>query len=473
MPASSSRVLQWLSLVGVIWLQSINGTNTNFPAYSSQLKHALSMSQLQLNNLAFASDAGKLFGWFSGLAVAYLPLWLVLIIGSTIGLVGYGFQYLSITNHIPTLSYWQVFCLTVLAGNSICWINTVSYVVSIRNFPQNRQAAVGVTSSYQGLSAKIYTDVVGALFSSTKTAKGYLLLNSVLPLAVCVITSPFVRDIDDIQRLKNNHMDAGFVVLFVITIVTGVYSVISSLGLLVSSSALNNVIGTGVLLLVPLAIPVMAKIRELGLLEKWNLNRERRVCDFTIDEESNVGLVFLNNLGQIAESRGSSRTSSLVSLSSSFGFFGRLMPSLLDYHFSRRKYVVSRPALIAVLVAPMAGSFLLLLNSTNLSLYISTAIIGVCTGAITSISVSTTQELFGDKNFSVNHNVLVVNIPIGSFVFGYFAALVYRREGNGDGKCMGTECYEKTFLLWGFICSLGTVLAIVLYVRTRKFSSSR
>ena len=115
----------------------------------------------------------------------------------------------------------------------------------------------------------------------------------------------------------------------------------------------------------------------------------------------------------------------------------------------------------------------MLLNSTNLSLYVSRAIIGVCTGAITSISVSTTQELFGDKNFSVNHNVLVVNIPIGSFVFGCFAAFVYRKEGNGDGKCMGTECYEKTFLLWGFICSLGTVLAIVLYVRTRKFYTSR
>lgn len=182
-------------------------------------------------------------------------------------------------------------------------------------------------------------------------------------------------------------MDAGFVIMFVITIVTGVYSVISSLGLLVSSSALiNNVIGTGVFLLAPLAIPAAEKIRGV-MSEKWNLNRERKVYDFTIEElggirvgdrdlgvkdeegddhdvdivgvreeigvkkmlirldfwlyffvyfsSATLGLVFLNNLGQIAESRGSSRTSSLVSLSSSFGFFGRLVPSLLDYHFSR------------------------------------------------------------------------------------------------------------------------------------------
>ena len=48
---------------------------------------------------------------------------------------------------------------------------------------------------------------------------------------------------------------------------------------------------------------------------------------------ASLGLVFLNHLGQIAASRGYSGTA-LVSLSSSFGFFGRLIPSLVDY-FSR------------------------------------------------------------------------------------------------------------------------------------------
>lgn len=135
--------------------------------------------------------------------------------------------------------------------------------------------------------------------------------------------------------------------------------------------------------------------------------------------------------------------------------------------------MVSRPALIAILVAPMGGAFFLLLNSTNVSLYISTAIIGVCTGAITSVSVSTTTELFGAKNFSVNHNVLVANIPIGSFVFGYVAALLYRKEGNGHGKCMGTKCYRSSFVIWGSLCFLGTILALILYARTRKFYSRR
>jgi len=136
--------------------------------------------------------------------------------------------------------------------------------------------------------------------------------------------------------------------------------------------------------------------------------------------------------------------------------------------------LISRPAAcIAALMAPMAGAFFLLLNTTNISLYISTAIIGVCTGAITSISVSTTTELFGTRNFSVNHNVVVANIPIGSFIFGYSAALIYHREGDGYGKCMGMQCYGNTFIIWGSVCLFGTFLALVLYARLRKFYSHR
>lgn len=383
-----STALQWLSLVGIIWLQSVNGTNTNFPAYSSQLKQLLSISQFQLNTLAFASDAGKLFGFFSGIAALYLPLWLVLLIGSTLGLIGYGVQYLFITDYISSLSNVHIFFLTVLAGNSICWLNTVCYVVSIRNFPSDHQVAVGLTTSYQGLSAKVYTVLVEAFFSSpTKRANAYLLLNAVLPLSVCVITAAFVRDIGvGIYR----SLKGGFIVIFSITISTGLYAVISSLGSVSSRlPSLENAIGILVFISVPIVVPLAEKIKEMFAVD-WPLNREIKVHSFTTQElhsgdivervengvvkvgndggetrevkmvgvkeeigvkvmlmrvdfwlyffvyffGATIGLVYLNNLGQIAESRGCSATSSLVSLSASFGFFGRLMPSLTDY-FSR------------------------------------------------------------------------------------------------------------------------------------------
>ncbi|KAK8551035.1 hypothetical protein V6N13_119528 [Hibiscus sabdariffa] len=530
--------LQWLSLVAIIWLQSINGTNSNFPAYSSQLKYLLSISQIQLNNLAFASDAGKLFGWISGIAANHLPMWLVLILGSALGLIGYGVQYLFLTGHVSNLSYGAIFFLTVLAGNSICWINTVCYIVTIKNFPLDRQLAIGLTGSYLGLSAKIYTDIVDVVFpySAMERAKAYLILSSVLPFAVSTVSAPVVKVINVV---KTNRAKAAFILILVITTATGAFAVLGSLGSASRSlSPLTSAAGMAALLLAPLLIPLglglRQQIKQVVAARILNrLNREEKVY---IEEFNNVsmenlesgmkevngelsqsysgddnvsetnetisvmeeigvkvmlrrlsfwlyffvylfgitlGLVFLNNLGQIAESRGCS-ASALVSLSSSFGFFGRLVPSVVDYFFSRSKYMISRTAFVVALMTPTGVAFFLLLVKDNaeLWLYISTAIIAVCTGAITSISVSLTTEFFGTKNFGINHNVVVANIPIGSFLFGYLAATVYRREGNAEGKCFGMECYKKTFVLWGTLCFIGTFLALILYCRTRKFYNS-
>ncbi|KAL2488564.1 protein NUCLEAR FUSION DEFECTIVE 4-like [Forsythia ovata] len=129
-----------------------------------------------------------------------------------------------------------------------------------------------------------------------------------------------------------------------------------------------------------------------------------------------------------------------------FCFFGRLIPSVHDYFFSKSKYMVSRPAAMACMIIPMCGAFVLLVNKQDIWLYISTAIIGICTGAITTISVSTTTQLFGTKNFGVNHNILVSNIPIGSFLFGDFAALLYSTQKlSGQDNCIGHKCYQTYF----------------------------
>ncbi|GAA0175301.1 hypothetical protein LIER_28497 [Lithospermum erythrorhizon] len=526
--------LQWLSLIGTIWLQCITGTNTNFPAYSTQLKKILSLSQTQLNNLAFASDAGKLLGWISGIAASYLPLWLVLFIGSSLGLIGYGVQFLFLADKISSLSYVHIFLLTMLAGNSICWLNTVCYIVTIKNFPLDRQLAVGISTSYVGLCAKIFTDIVDVVNTSSASsrAENYLLLNAILPLIVCFFSAPLLRELN---LAKSRNLVGGFVCLFVITIVTGSYAVISSLDAPFVNKLPNlvDVIVMGVLLVAPLLVPAAEKIRETMQKKCW-VRREMRVhailpeqeivasgsstsfpssfmeiesqndvaeergngrmvCGVGVKEEvgvkvmlkrvdfwlyffayffgATIGLVFLNNLGQIAESRGSSATSSLVSLSSAFSFFGRLIPSLLDFCSSKKKTKISRPALITTMMAPMAGAFFLLINKGNIFLHISTSIVGISTGAITSIAVSTTTELFGTKKFGINHNVLVANIPIGSYLFGDLAALLYNRAGNKDGSCIGVKCYETTFIIWGCLCSFGTFLAFILHARTRKFYS--
>jgi hypothetical protein len=86
------------------------------------------------------------------------------------------------------------------------------------------------------------------------------------------------------------------------------------------------------------------------------------------------------------------------------------------------------------------------------------------------VAVSATSELFGTKNFGVNHNVVVSNIPVGSLCFGYFAALLYQRGAGGSNRCIGAACYQETFVVWGATCAVGTLLCAVLYARSRSFA---
>ncbi|CAI0425179.1 unnamed protein product, partial [Linum tenue] len=373
--------VQWLRLVWAIWLQAVIGTNSNFPAYSSELKHYLSLSQLHLNSLAFASDAGKLFGWVAALVARRAPLCLVLLLGSSLGFLSYGLQFLSITDHDDVVSssssfhhlfrssnYPLFLLLNTLAGNSICWINTFCYNLVIRNFPFHQQVAIGITNSYQALTSKIYAVMVGELLSTVNgSLKSYLLLQSLLPLLVATVGSLLMLQGGGLNPTKqlarpvqSKRYRLRFVGLFVVTTATGVYAVFSSL------------------------CPKL-----------W------RIFSFSysgVEDRSNY-------------------------------------------------YLASRPALLVLLMGPMSASYFLLLNKSHTLLYISTATIGICSGAIISIAVSISSELFGPKHFGVNHNLVIANIPLGSLIFGYLAATVYEsQKPMGHSKCMGMECYGRTFL---------------------------
>lgn len=368
-----SPLFPWLTLVAVIWLQAMSATNTDFPAYSSALKSRLGITQVQLNNLAVASDAGKLFGWLSGIAAAYLPLWTVLTVGSAIGLVGYGVQFLFLTGEMAALSYWQYLFLQVLAGHSICWVNTACYVASMRKFPNDHGVVIGLATSYTGLSAKIYIAMAQVILGKNFNCKSvYLLLNAVVPMALALLTAPLL--VESKPAMKGNGR--GLFSVFVIAGVTGAYAVAETLVPVMGSSIvppLMLLVMVGVLAGVPLLRSVeIARSRERvtvivedlevsvsefpevmevgGTAEKEvkEVGSEYGILKLVTSVEfwlyflvylcgGTTGLVYANNLGQVAGSRGVSEAV-LLSISSTFGFFGKLSAAPLSL-FTR--YVVT------------------------------------------------------------------------------------------------------------------------------------
>ncbi|KAJ0230989.1 Protein NUCLEAR FUSION DEFECTIVE 4 [Hirschfeldia incana] len=511
------RWRKWTVLVAAIWIQASTGTNFDFSAYSSHLKSVLGISQVRLNYLAVASDLGKAFGWSSGIALGYFPLSVVLFAAAAMGFVGYGVQWLVITN-IITLPYSLVFMCCLLAGLSICWFNTACFILCIRHFPTNRALALSLTVSFNGISAALYSLAFNAIDPSSSNL--YLLLNSLVPLGVSlaslypVLVKPSLDPAPENEsRRHDSHV---FAIMNVVAVITSFHLLLSSS----SASARLHLVGAIFLLVFPLCAPllvyardyyfpdvinqrshndsssgyVMLNIDELKMQKASVTAKEGNVVRLG-DEHSfgllisrlefwlyyvayfcggTIGLVYSNNLGQIAQSLGQSSTT-LVTIYSSFSFFGRLLSAAPDFMHKRFRLTRTGWFTIALLPTPIAFFLLAISSLQQTALQTATALIGLSSGFIFAAAVSITSELFGPNSVGVNHNILITNIPIGSLLYGYIAASIY--EANASPEiitvvsdsvvCIGRDCYHTTFVLWGCLSLLGLASSLLMYLRTK------
>ncbi|KAJ0989859.1 hypothetical protein J5N97_008215 [Dioscorea zingiberensis] len=512
---------RWMVLAAAVWIQAFTGTNFDFSSYSCDLKAVLGISQVQLSYLATASDIGKALGWCSGLALIYLPLPVVLLLTAAIGLGSYATQWLLITSRI-SLPYLPVFLLCLLAGCSICWFNTICFVLCIKNFPMSRALALSLTISFNGVSAAVYSLVAKALGSSSSV---YLLLNAALPLVASAVSLPPILRHHPVRVYVSPRARADthtFLLLYALAFITGIY--LLSLNL-VSTSRLTACIllaGAIALLLIPLCIPCLVCSEESrsqhaqlhktllvdyqssteddvfmeggGLWKSWccdqllgtdrllvlgeehGVKKLMRRVDFWLYYlaylcGATIGLVYSNNLGQIAQSLGKeSQTTMLVTIYSSCSFFGRLLSAAPDFLMGKAHFARTGWLAVALVLTPMAF-FILAESGSGNALLAGTALIGLSSGFVFAAAVSVTSDLFGPNSVGVNHNILITNIPLGSLLYGLLAALDYDANGvtSSDGMvmCMGRRCYAKTFVLWGCISLVGLACGGALYLRTR------
>ncbi|XP_027182838.1 protein NUCLEAR FUSION DEFECTIVE 4-like [Coffea eugenioides] len=540
---------KWMILAASVWIQAFTGTNLDFSSYSSDLKSVLGISQVQLNNLSMASDMGKAFGWCSGVCLKYLPLWVVIFLAAFMGFLGYGLQWLVIQGHI-SLPYSLVILLSLLAGCSISWFNTVCYVLCINNFPANRPLALSLSISFNGVTAALYKLIVNAI-NSTDSAL-YLLLNAIMPLIASIGIVALVLQQHPPQALSGGaiHRESCvFLRLVILAACTGVYLLVLDTESVTSSASTLGAILFLILLLITTRIfcarewaqrtenssielqgtsfnsvdlgdlDIKQKLVEIedssSPLTRSNGNaydpeEKRSCCDqkffkdrlSMLGEEHSVrllihrldfwlyylayfcggtlGIVYGNNLGQIAQSLGyGSQISSFVSLYSACSFFGRLLSAIPDLLGDNMYYPRTGWLVLGLVPTPIA--FLLLVSSgSQTALRTATAFIGLSSGFIVTAAVSMTAELFGPVSTGVNHNILITNIPLGSLLYGLLAALLYQRNirssnllvlMDGSTVCIGRQCYSETFAWWSFISMFGVASGYLLFLRTRAVYS--
>ncbi|CAM8926490.1 unnamed protein product [Rhodiola kirilowii] len=519
---------KWLGFVTAVWVQAISGNNYTFSNYSDALKSLMALTQLQLNSLSVAKDVGKAFGILAGLASDKLPTPVILLIGAVEGVVGYGVQWLVISQRISPLPYWQMCVFLCLGGNSTTWMNTAVLVTCIRNFRKNRGPVSGILKGFVGLSTAIFTDVCSALFADDPAK--FVLVLAIVPFVVCLAAILFLREVPPSSTSGEEKEETKYFSVFnVLAVIVAVYLLVFDItgphGL-----ALSRVFA-GVLLFLlatPLGVPFYA------MFKKWSRSRvdadpESHVTEPLvvheivpetalsspkkldnsivldgelvvkkgkpeIGEEHTIfealttvdfwilfvsflcgvgtGLAVMNNMGQMGLALGYVDVSIFVSLTSIWGFFGRILSGSISEYFIK-KAGTPRPLWNAASQILMAVGYIILAMALPGSLYIGSVIVGICYGVRLAITVPTASELFGLKYYGLIYNILILNLPLGSFLFsGLLAGLLYDAEATqlpgGGNTCVGAHCFRLVFIVMAIACAVGFVLDLLLAFRTKS-----
>ncbi|KAL4363196.1 hypothetical protein GQ457_04G001400 [Hibiscus cannabinus] len=83
------------------------------------------------------------------------------------------------------------------------------------------------------------------------------------------------------------------------------------------------------------------------------------------------------------------------------------------------------------------------------------------------------SELFGLKYYGMLYNILILNFPIGSFLFsGLLAGYLYDAEATptpgGGNTCVGSHCYRLVFIVMAIASVVGFGFDVLLTMRTKN-----
>ncbi|XP_071916348.1 protein NUCLEAR FUSION DEFECTIVE 4 isoform X2 [Coffea arabica] len=510
--SSASPAVKWLGFVCAVWVQAVAGNNDTFSNYSDALKSLMVLNQLQLNNLSVAKDVGKAFGILAGLVSDKLPISIILIVGAVEGLLGYGAQWPVVSQKIRPLPYWQVCVFLCLGGNSTTCMNTAILVTCMRNFRTNQGPVSGILKGYLALSTAIFTDLSAALFSAKPSA--FLLTLAIIPAIVCLVAAILLREIPPTANdAKDQSVIFHFfnVVAMIIALYLLAYDISGSHGHLISS-----IFAAGLLFLlaIPLFVPVyfivakptsvvdvegpaseflLPQNEESGaIVEEANEDKKHQPVigeDHTIVEAMRTsdswilfvsflcgvgtGMCVLNNLGRMGQALGYNDVSIFISLTSIWGFFGRIISGMASEYCIEKK-ATPRPMLNAVSQILMAAGCVVMAVAFPGSLYIGSILVGICYGVRLAITVPVASELFGLKYYGLLYNILMLNLPLGSFLFsGLLAGYLYDAQAttsiDGVGNsCLGPHCYRLVFIIMATTCVFGFGLDMLLALRTKN-----
>lgn len=213
-----------------------------------------------------------------------------------------------------------------------------------------------------------------------------------------------------------------------------------------------------------------------------NLNLSQAICTvnfwllfLTSASGMGSGLATVNNITQIGESLGYSTisTNTLISLWSIWNFLGRFGAGYVSDYFLH-SIGLSRPLFIVITLAVMSIGHAVIATAIPGALYIGSVLVGICYGSQWSLMPTIAAEVFGSAHMGPIFNTITAANPVGTYILSVrVVGYIYDKNASSKSSgslntCTGTHCFMLSFLIMALTTLFGSVIALILFFRTRN-----
>uniref|UniRef100_A0A9I9CKD3 Protein NUCLEAR FUSION DEFECTIVE 4-like n=1 Tax=Cucumis melo TaxID=3656 RepID=A0A9I9CKD3_CUCME len=522
---------RWFSLFASFLVMTGAGGVYLFAYYSRDIKTTLQCDQTTLNRIGFYKDLGSNVGVIAGLLAEVAPTWLVLLIGAAFNFIGYFKIWQAVTGKIvrPTVAF---FCFYIMIGaNSQNFANTGVLVTCVKNFPERRGVMLGLLKGFVGLSGAIMTQLYIAIYGHD--TKSLILLIAWFPSIVSLIFVYTIREIKFVKHPNEFRVFVQFLCVTVLLALLLTALIFVQKRVHFDQSAHIAIVAAILaLLFVPLLIAIREEVVIWNLNKRTPIsnpfirigiessqpkppihspstpqhplqtqptscfsnifNKPERGEDYTVLQAIfsidmliicstmligvGASLTAIDNLGQIGEAQGypSETINLFVSLISISNFTGRIFSGFVS-EILLEKFQFPRPLMLTLILLISSLGHLLVAFPFDDSLYLASIIIGFSMGSQVPLHFAMISEIFGLKHYSTLFNFGQLSCPIGSYILNVMVTgKLYdevARIGSNPNKshCVGTHCYEQSFLILAGLTFIVAMISLILVQRTREF----
>ncbi|PPD87774.1 hypothetical protein GOBAR_DD15290 [Gossypium barbadense] len=445
------------------------GATYLFGVYSKDIKSTLGYDQSTLNLMSTFKDLGANVGILSGLLAEVAPTWFVLLVGALMNFTGYFMIWLAVTKRVATPKVWQMCAYICIGANSQNFANTGSLVTCVKNFPQSRGMMLGLMKG----AMKISTHP-----NETKVLHEYLGIATVLALLIMALTIAQKKAIrEEFYTWRNREQLTAPIRLVDEAPTLPETEMKSEIEYESMETKEASASGCSSIFKPPKRGEDFSILQALFSIDMF-LVFLGTFCGL------GCSLTAVDNLGQIGESLGYpyQAVSTVVSLLSIWNYFGRVFAGFVS-EIILLKYKIPRPLIMSLVFLLAAVGDLLIAFPWPGSVYLASLLLGFSFGAQQTLLFTIVSELFGLKYYATLFNCAQLSSPLGSFVLNVrivgklydkeawkqLAAKGMARSMVKELTCIGEQCYRLSFSILAATNTFGSVVILVLVLRTRKY----